>query len=248
MALPLPTLDARSSRPLYEQIKDYIRHQIQMRAFLPDTRIPSERELAKQFAVNRLTVNKALKDLIYEGVLYVQIGKGTFIKGTPYHQQLETLTGFSEDMRQRGQRPASRVLHSALVTAPDDLAPILDVLPGAALVMLQRVRMADEQPMALETSYLVAALCPDLLRGHDFAHESLYNVLRRDYGLVLASAEQTIEARQATREEADVLHITAGSPVLYMTRVTFTEQRPLEYVRSTYRGDRYQFRAVLRQV
>ena len=105
-----PVIDANSPRPLYEQIKDYIRHNIQTRVFLPDTRIPSERELAKQFNVNRLTVNKALKDLIYEGVLSVQIGKGTFIKGTPYNQQLETLTGFSEDMRSRGQRPASRVL------------------------------------------------------------------------------------------------------------------------------------------
>jgi GntR family transcriptional regulator len=245
-----PVIDANSPRPLYEQIKDYIRHNIQMRVFLPDTRIPSERELAKQFNVNRLTVNKALKDLIYEGVLSVQIGKGTFIKGAPsYNQQLETLTGFTEDMRSRGQSTASRVLTRNIMPAPDDIARILDVLPGTNLVALQRVRMADDQPMAVETSTLIASLCPGLLERYDFARESLYNVLRRDYGLVLAYAEQTIESRQATREEAEALHITVGSPVLYMTRVTYSErEKPIEYVRSTYRGDRYKFRAVLRQV
>ena len=126
---------------------------------------------------------------------------------------------------------------SHVTHASDDSARILDVLPGTNLLALQRVRMADDEPMAVETSTLIASLCPGLLERYDFARESLYNVLRRDYGLVLAYAEQTIEARQATREEADALHIPTGSPVLYMTRVTYSErEKPIEYVRSTYRS------------
>lgn len=244
-----PVVDAALPKPLYEQIKDYIRHNIQAGVFAPDTRIPSERDLAKNFNVSRLTVNKAIKELIYDGVLYVQMGKGTFIKAPTYNQQLEALTGFSEDMRSRGQSPSSRVLNAAIIPAPDDIARILEVLPGTHLIHLERVRMADDQPMAVEISNLAASLCPGILEHYDFARESLYYVLRKEYRLVLAYAEQTIEARPATRDEADTLHLKPNSPVLHMTRVTYNDKdRPLEYVRSTYRGDRYKFRAILKQV
>jgi GntR family transcriptional regulator len=242
-------IDAKSSKPLYEQIKDYLLQGIQAGEFKPGDRIPSERELSTRFSVNRLTVNKAIRELARAGVLYAQVGKGTFISAEMYNQQLEHLTGFSEEMRSRGHVASSQVLAAAVIPAPDEAAQLLKVLPGTRVVKLQRVRLADAQPIALETTYLVASLCPDLLDHHDFAQESLYQVLRRDYGIALTHAEQTIEARPATKGEAAALHIKVGQAVLAMTRVAYTDNnRPLECVWSAYRGDRYKFQVVLRHL
>jgi GntR family transcriptional regulator len=240
-------IDAKSAKPLYEQIRDLLLQGIQTGEYKPGERIPSERNLSSRFGVSRLTVNKALKELERAGILYAQVGKGTFISGAVYDQPLDRLTGFSDDMRTRGHRASSAILCAETVFAPDDVARILKVLPGARLYRLQRLRLADEQPIAVETAYILASLCPDLLDKHDFTRESLYGVFRRDYGIHLTYAEQTIEARPATRDEAKALHVKPFQPVLCMTRVAFTEgARPVEYVLSAYRGDRYKFRVVLR--
>jgi GntR family transcriptional regulator len=152
-------------------------------------------------------------------------------------------------MRSRGNTPGSRVLSAKICPASEDLARFLDVRPGTQLAVLQRVRLADDQPMALETSHLVAAHCPQLVERFDFERDSLYRVLRQEYNLVLAHAAQTIAARGATREEASVLGLKPNAPVLHMTRVLYTaDDRPLEYVISAYRGDLYTFHVVLRQV
>ncbi|KXK20816.1 MAG: GntR family transcriptional regulator [Chloroflexi bacterium OLB15] len=242
-------IDAKSSKPLYEQIKEYLLTGIQNGVFQPGDRIPSERDLSEQFKVSRLTVNKAVKELERIGVVYAQVGKGTFISSVIYQQQLNFLTGFTDEMRSRGYSSSSRVLSAQMVAAPDDIALILNVMPGARLIQLRRVRLADDQPVAIETANLVSTRFPDLLEGHDFSSESLYQVLREEYGIILTYAEQSIEARMPTREELTVLGLKPTNPVLSMTRVVFTEdKRPIEYVQSVYRGDRYKFRVVLRNV
>jgi GntR family transcriptional regulator len=238
-----------AQKPLYEQIKDYILLNIQSGMFQPDTRIPSERELSEQFSVSRMTVTKALAELTHAGILYARVGKGTFVSAERIDQQLEALTSFSEDMSRRGQRASSRVLLAREGQATEDVARYLGGLPGLPIIILQRVRLADDEPIALETCTLNAALCPRILQRHDFAHESLYGVLRAEYGILMRHAEQTLEARAATEPEARALEISPGSPILSILRVTYSdEERPVELVRSAYRGDRYKFHAVLRKV
>lgn len=242
-------LDTQSARPLYEQIKDYILINIQNGTFAPDTRIPSERTLADQFSVNRLTVKKAIGELTQSGNLYVQIGKGTYIRRQKVDQQLDMLTSFTEEMIQRGRRAVSRVLEATMIEAALDEARALRVPPGTPLVLLARLRMADEQPMAIERCKIVAAYCPHLLEGHDFSRESLYEVMQHEHGLKLLYAEQTIEARLATPDEARLLQVAEHSAILHMKRVTYLEDdRPLEYVLSAYCGSRYQFQARLSHV
>jgi GntR family transcriptional regulator len=242
-------IDTRSPRPLYEQIKEYLLGQIQAGTYRPGDRIPSERELAQKLGVSRLTVHQAVKDLQQGGVLVAYVGKGTFVSPQTLQQQLEALTSFTEEMRSRGHSPSSRVLSTHQEAAPDDIARMLQLRPGTQLHVLRRLRLADGQPMALETSYIVAALCPGLLEKFDFAIESLYRVMRQEYGLQLGTAEQTIESRGALREEAEALDIRLHTPLLFMTRVLYAEDgTPLEYVRSAYRGDRYKFHVVLKQV
>lgn len=240
-------IDITSPIPLYEQIKEYVRANIQSGNFRPHSRIPSERELAQRFGVSRLTVTKAIKELEQAGIVYVRIGKGTFIAPETINLQLDTLMSFTEEMAQRGQRVTSRVISAQLGQAAGEIAKHLAVAPGTEVIVLKRVRCAENQPIALETSTLLAAPCRDLLDKHNFARESLYHVLRHHYHISLTHAEQTIEARRATREEAQLLEIAERDPVLAILRVTHSDaQRPFEHASSVYRGDRYKFRALLK--
>lgn len=242
-------LQHNSPQPLYEQIKAYILHRIQTGEFAPDTRLPSERELASQFEVSRVTVSKAIKELEQAGWLYVQIGKGTYIKDRPLHQEITALTSFTEEMAMRGHPTHSRVLRAEQTQPDPDTARILRLAPGAKIVILERVRYTANRPLALECSSFDAAECADIIAYHDFSHESLYAVLSQSYGVNLTHADQTFEARAASQSESSFLSIQEGTPVLAIHRVTFTDQdQPFEVVKSVYRGDRYTFRARLRRV
>lgn len=233
--------------PLYIQVKDYIRLNIQNGVFAINERIPSERQLAEQFDVNRLTVSKALNELAQEGLVYSRIGKGTYVAPAKIDQALQSLTSFTQDMTSRGKRAGSRVLYAGIEPATTEVAKALSILPGAEVVALQRVRLADNQPIALEKSHVIFALCPGILEKHDFGRESLYSVLRTEYHLRLTYAHQTIEARAATEAELEALEAEPYLPILSITRVAYDDHdQPVEYVRSAYRGDRYKFCTILR--
>lgn len=242
-------IKAESPKPYYAQIKEYILYKIHSGELEPHDRIPSERSLSEQFGVSRLTVGKAIKELVLEGKLYTQIGKGTFVSEDPIDQTLDMLTSFSEEMERRGQHPRSEVVQQGIVPAEDPIAHRLHIPVGAKLVMLKRIRLANEQPVALETAYLIATYCEGILDRFNFARESLYEVLRTHYRLRLVHAEQEIGARPASTEETRMLHLDENSPILSMVRVTYIDDdHPVEYVESAYRGDRYKFRARLRNI
>lgn len=242
-------LDKTSPQPLYEQIKQYILERIESGEYAPNTKLPSERQLSDRFDVSRLTVSKAIKQMVQEGMLYTQIGKGTYVGTEPIQQQIDTLTSFTEEMQSRGQTTSSRVLSAIMKPASADVAKILDIAIGTDVIELERVRMVAQLPMAIEQSTILAALCPNILERHDFSHESLYAVLREDYNVLLVSAEQTFEAREATKLEADLLEIKAGTSVLATHRVAYNDLNcACEKVKSVYRGDRYKFRARLNRI
>jgi len=238
-----------SPLPLYVQIKHYVRLNIQKGVFRVNTRIPSERQLAQQFSVNRLTVSKALKELAQEGMIYSRVGKGSYVCPPKINQTLQSLSSFTEEMKRRGQRASSRVLHAEIEPAGEEVAEALSILPGAEVVVLVRLRLADDDVIALEKSHILNALCPGILLHHDFSCESLYHVLREEYGLRMTYAHQTIEAQVANDTDHRMLETKGGAPILSIVRVTYNDQdQPFEYVRSAYRGDRYRFYTVLRLV
>lgn len=231
--------------PLYAQLRDTLRADLLAGRLRAHEQLPSERELCARFHVSRMTVRQALLDLAREGLIYSRAGKGTFASDPKIDQQLKTLSGFSQDMRSRGSVPSSRVLEAKTERADVRLARILKLSPGDKVIVLTRVRLSDSIPLAIETAHLPHALCPHLLR-HDFARESLYAVLEREYGYRLTRAEQTIEAALARPREAALLQLTLPAPVLVMERLTYTDQGVLiEYVHSIYRGDRYKFYSTL---
>ena len=231
--------------PLYLQLKASIVADITSKRYNTNQRLPSERELALRFKVSRMTARQALLELAREGAIYTRTGKGTFVAEPKIDQQLRALTGFSQDVRARGNKPTSRVLKAKVIPSPSDVAIALRLTPNAEVIQLSRLRVADSKPLALETAYLPFALFPNLL-NHNFADESLYAVLENDYKVVLTQAEQTIEAALAEPDEIKLLKLDPPAAVLRIQRLTLTSDGiPVEYVLSAYRGDRYKFRSNL---
>ncbi len=238
-------LKREAPTPLYVQLKNSLLALISGDRLTPHQQLPSERELCEQFGVSRTTVRQAINEMIHEGLVYSRAGKGTFVSEPKISQQLRNLTGFSQDVLERGGAPSSQVLEARLMPATPDLAERLQVALDSELVLLARLRLANNVPLAIETSYLNHALCAGILR-YNFAHESLYRVLQTEYQLRLVRAEQTIEAGLGNAQELLLLKMHPPAAVLKMERLTTTDQDVrLEYTVSVYRGDRYTFRATL---
>jgi GntR family transcriptional regulator len=231
--------------PLYVQLKETLVAGMHSGQYPAHQRLPSERELSERYHVSRMTARQALLDLGRDGLIYTRVGKGTFVAEPKIDQQLRAVTGFSQDMRLRGAAPSNRVLEARIIPAPPEVKAALRLAPNAEVIVLARVRLADGSPLAVETAYLPQALCPNLL-AHDFARESLYEILETEYGFRLSHAEQTIEAQLASPREIELLQLAPTAAVLRLQRLTVRHDGiPVEYVSSAYRGDRYKFRTTL---
>jgi GntR family transcriptional regulator len=227
--------------PRYFQLKEIMREKIRSGEWKPGDLIPSERELGEKYGISRMTARQAITDLVNEGLFYREQGKGTFVSQRKVTQQLMRLTGFTEDMSARGQKPSTRVLSARMRPADEETAERLRIRPQEPVICLQRLRLADGEPLAIELSQLHFPNCERLLE-EDLEHNSLYRLLETQYGLPLMEAEQEIEAGLAGNEEAQLLKIPIGSAVLYIRRTTYTDRnQPIEYAKSVYRGNKYTF-------
>ncbi|MDP9395381.1 MAG: GntR family transcriptional regulator [Actinomycetota bacterium] len=212
----------------------------------PGSPVPPERSLAVEFDTSRTTVRQALQELVAEGRLQRVQGKGTFVAKPKVTQNLQ-LTSYTEDMRAQGLEPTSRLLGLETVAADDQLAQRLREPAGAKVLRIERLRLADGEPMALEVSHLATRRFPGL-RRHVERHGSLYAALSEAYGVRPVEAQETIETALATPEETALLGTDVGLPMLLLSRHSFDEAgEPIEWVRSLYRGDRYKFVARLRR-
>lgn len=231
----------RSSVPLYYQLKERIREQIEAGILKPGDKIPSERELSLAYGMSRMTVRQGLTELVNEGLLYREQGKGTFVSLPKISQGLMKLTSFTEDMLRRGLQPGGRVLSLEVVEATPRLAGILVLPEDRRIYRLERLRLADGHPMALEITHLPYHVFPDLMR-EELGHRSLYAILETKYGVKVQRAIQSLEPVVANHYEAEILGVAPGAPLLLMERTTYdVSDRPIEYVKSLYRGDRYKF-------
>jgi GntR family transcriptional regulator len=200
--------------------------------------IPSERQLSAELGVSRLTLRAALDDLAREGYLVRRRGSGTFV-GEPKIAQELTMTSFTEDMRRRGMKPASRTLDLHVAPAGARLGRLLHVSPSVPVVVVKRLRLADSETMAIETLHVPESLLPGL-SARDLEQQSFYELLRTRYGIAIVSGIQTIEPTVTNEEESRELGVPLHSPAFLFERTTRSESGELvEYVRSIYRGDRY---------
>ena len=208
--------------------------------------IPSERKLAIDLGVSRLTLRAALDELVRDGYLVRRHGSGTFVSEPKIAQQL-TLTSFSEDMRRRGMIPGSRTIELKEIHAGPAIGRVLNVSPAAKVLLIRRLRLADGESMAIETLHLPAAIAPGITRA-DLEDASVYELLEERYGVVIAHGVQTIEPTVTSEEESELLGVPLHSPAFLFERTSRTvDGETVEFVRSLYRGDRYRLVAELSQ-
>jgi GntR family transcriptional regulator len=215
-----------------------------LRSMPPGSPIPTERSLAAEFDVSRTTVRQALAELTVEGRLLRVQGKGTFAAEPKVAQRLQ-LSSYTEDMKAQGRQPSSRLLEMSEEPADGELSRLLGIRSSAKVLRLHRLRLADGEPMAIETTHLPLARFRGL-RRYVTSGGSLYQVLKERFGVEMGHAEETIETALASPQEAELLGADVGLPMLLLSRHSFdADGKPVEWVRSVYRGDRYKFVATL---
>lgn len=228
------------SQPLYRRLQTGLRQAIESGAVGRDDALPSERDLAMGLGVSRITVRRAVQELAAEGLLTQRQGAGTFVSPR-IEQPLSSLTGYTEDMAARGMTAGVTWLGRATGTANPDEALALNLSPGAEVSRLYRLRTADGRPMCLEHATLSHEHLPDPA----IVETSLYQVLDAR-GLRPVRALQRIRAELFSAEHADLLGVATGSACLHVERRSYLSNgRPIEFVRSHYRGDSYDFVAEL---
>ena len=241
---PVPTREGTVATPKYQTIHDAL---LAIIDGLPaGSPMPTERELCQTYAVSRATIRQALGQLEIEQRIFRRQGKGTFVARAKIEQRLE-LMSHTEGMRASGLSPSSKLIDVRRVAAGSDVGARLSLSPKAEVLRIERLRLADGEPIAIEVVFLSAARF-DGISSVLSDSASLYQLLSSNYGVELASAEETIEAVVAEGREAGLLRCAPGVPLLMLSRRTLdTTGQPVEFVRSLYRGDRYRFQTGLRR-
>ncbi|WBQ04416.1 GntR family transcriptional regulator [Kribbella sp. CA-293567] len=211
----------------------------------PGALLPPERVLAAEYGVSRWTLRQAVRELVAEGRLSSRQGQGTFIAGPKVIQPL-ALVSYTESLRDQGLRPSRQTVRFDILQADAELATRLGVNVGDPAYLLERILLADDQPIGVETTRLSVSRFPGLRDALDPAG-SLYRCLIEEFGVRFGDGEEVVETVLASPREADLLKATQSLPMLLLQRISRdTNGTPIEAVRSLYRGDRVGFRATLR--
>ncbi|MGE5585675.1 MAG: GntR family transcriptional regulator [Bacillota bacterium] len=240
-----PGVDRAKPVPLYHQVKESLRERIEAGEWPPGERIPTEKELAAEYAVSQITVRQALARLASEGLVERCQGRGTFVSQPSVVQDILDLGGFSAALASAGIEIETRLLGAGIVAASEGVSQRLKVAQGASVIEVRRVRLTGGVPISLQTSYMPCELCRPIL-DRDLAHESLFSLLTEACGLELVRAEEVLSAVTVDEYEAKVLLVPHGSPAFLVRRTTFDKNgTPVEFVKSVLRGDRCKFAATL---
>ncbi|MCM3691711.1 GntR family transcriptional regulator [Neobacillus niacini] len=233
-------INKNSPVPIYHQLEEYIKHQIENGALVEESVIPSEREYAEMFQISRMTVRQAINNLVSEGYLKRHKGRGTFVTKKKVEQELQGMTSFTEDMLSRGMNPSSILLSFQITIADKKTALALRIKEEDSVYIIKRIRLADGAPMALETAYIPVKIVPGLTEEN--SNLSLYQYIEENLALSISEATQEIEASTADHLDAETLEINIGDPILLIERISYLQEGiPFELVKSTFRADRYRF-------
>ncbi|MFC4402179.1 GntR family transcriptional regulator [Gracilibacillus xinjiangensis] len=237
-------IDKKSPLPIYYQLQQEIREQIQNGELQPGELIPSERIYTEKYDISRMTVRQAINNLAQEGLLVRMKGKGTFIAEQKIQQTLKGITSFSEEMKQKGREPGSRVISLKEINADRFMANKLDIDNDAKVLKLKRVRLADQIPVAFETSYMPKDTVGQM-KEEDFAN-SFYEYVENVLHFHITHGEQDIESTLAEQEDKEYLGLEDGAPILLIKRLTYISgNKPIEYVRTAYHADKYKYKLSL---
>jgi GntR family transcriptional regulator len=238
-------LSEENDTPLYSQLILLLKRQIHSGILKPGDLIPSENQLCAEYRVSRSTVRQALNQLTEEGLLLRRRGKGTFVASEKLNRNINHLYSFSEDMLASGRNPRSVILEKAVMLPGAAIADALGLPENGEVFKLTRLRLADEEPLLLETTYLPLQLCPTIF-NEDLGVHSLYALLRSRYHLNLYRAVETYEAVKLTKEAAQLLRCKAQAPAFNIHRLAYLDSGiAFEYTSSVARSDKCRFRVEL---
>jgi DNA-binding GntR family transcriptional regulator len=235
--------------PYYIQLIEILKEKIQLGKWVAGDQIPGEQDLCELYGVSRTVVRQALRELELDGVITRRKGKGTFIAPPKISEGLvQKLTGFYQDMIERGLKPTTKVLHRNVSPASEKVAHFLDIAPGHNVIDLLRLRSVNDEPIQLVTSYIPLEICPSLATV-DLTNRSLYEFMENECGIFIAKGRRYLEAVLANETEAALLGIERGAPLLMLDSVSYSETgQAVEYYHALHRGDRSRFEVELLRV
>ena len=229
--------------PVYLQLNKALRDLIRSGQVDIGQQFLTERDIGAQFGVSRATANKALSNLVAEGILEFRKGLGTFVRGRPLDYDLQSLVSFTGKAKAAGKNPSTRLLRFETLAADTADRTVMAKLQPSAdgrVYCMERLRLADDMPVIFERRYVLEEFCPDL--APDELLGSLYELWVTKFGLEIAGAEQTIYAVNIRGEEADVLQVPKGTAGFLVTSLGYLRpRRPLWWEQTLYRGDAYEF-------
>ena len=239
-------INFESHIPYYIQLMDILKEKVQSGTWAPGDQIPGEQDLCELYGVSRTVVRQALLELELEGVINRRKGRGTFIALPKINEGLiQKLTGFYQDMVERGLKPGTKVLHQNVEPASEKVTAFLGIKPGDQVIDILRLRYINEEPIQLVTTYIPFEICPGLAQV-DLTDLSLYEYLEKECGIFIAKGRRYIEAVLANETEAELLGIERGAPLLMLDSISFSESgQPIEYYHALHRGDRSRFEVKL---
>ncbi len=233
-------LDKNSSVPIYVQLEEFIKKKIKERVYLPGESLPTERELTELFGVSRMTIRQAISNLVHQGVLYKIPGKGAFISKEVIEKKLE-IESFSEDMEKRGLMPTSKVLYFEKIEPSSEIKLKLQLSDNEKVYFINRLRLANNEPMALEFCYLPEKYYHNLMK-YNLAQCSLYNLMKEEYNVTFNYMKQNIKAINMSKKEAEMLlGKTKGFGLVSLKIIYNEDECPIEFTKTIYNPDRYSF-------
>ncbi len=231
--------------PLYYRLAGIIKKKILDSEFAVGNAIPTEAELQREYGVSRPTIRKAIELLIKQGFLVRERNYTPYVAQAKLTHPVGTISSFTEDMLAKGITPGTRLISLCYTRPPEIVVRYLKVSNHEETVFLKRVRLANNEPILISNSYIPKKLVPDLVEK-GLSRESLYQILERDYGITLFETDETIQAVSAEKEEAKLLDIKVGSPLLLVHRLVRDKDGVcVEYNSSVFRGDRFKYHKIL---
>jgi len=241
--MPEPVSLRSAGYPLYLQVREQLRDKIA--ALAPGDIIPTEPALCTVFGVSRITIRKAIDELVTENLLIRKQGRGTFKAAPKLIHELNSITSWTDQLKALGYTPRTSERSVEEVSVPIQIAGLLQISPSETVTVLRRLRLADNEPITQMVNYIPTKLAPGLGKAMETT-ESLYQALSERYGLVAAHATDTVTTRAATDMESEKLRIEPWAPVLSVLRVAFLDDgTPIEVTTALSRGDRFEYRVKL---
>jgi len=237
-------IDKTSTAPIYAQLEQIMKKNINEGVYHHGEALPTERELTEHFGVSRMTIRQAISNLVHEGVLYRIRGKGAFVSKQIIEKKIE-IESFSEDMKKRGLEPSSKVIRFEKIIPDEEIRLKLKLKEGEKVYFLNRLRLANNEHMALEYCYLPEKYFPNLTK-YNLLECSLYTLMKEEYGIKFNYMKQNIKAMNLNKTNAEMLlEKTKGFGLVSFKVIYDEDENPVEYTKTIYHHERYSFDTII---